>query len=256
MISLFKCNIMLFLISSWCYAQTNLNSNQNIKVIEFRNYITKPEMRDRFTDLFEKYFTESQNKIGGYTLGQFRLKGADDHFVWIRGFNDMESRSKFLPEFYGGDVWKEHRSEANSMLVNNDNVYLLKPLNPNGINSNEFRKEKGIVVIDFYIANTKLDKLITIFTNKYLMVLKNAGVTNTTLWVCELAENDFPRLPVFQDKNLMVAITCYRSEEDYQTKMRQVEAAVQPELKNELQDIITTKSTLILYPTPKSFGFN
>jgi len=231
----------------------NLNENRIIKVIELRNYVTRAGMRDQFIDYFEEHFIESQNAIGGYTLGQFRPKEGDDNFFWIRGFTEMSTRSEFLSAFYFGPVWKQYGPGANTMLVNNDNVYLLKPLTPEGVNSNEFGNKKGIMVIDFYVANSKLDKLIKIFREPYNPILKKTGV-HTMLWISELAVNDFPRLPVFQDKNLLVGITFYENERVYRLKMKQVDANMSTQLRDEMNDTITTRNTLILYPTKKSFG--
>jgi hypothetical protein len=239
----------------------DLNVNRDIRVIELRNYILKPGMRDRFINYFEKNFITSQNEMGAYTLGQFRVKGKEEKFFWIRGFADMESRSKFLPAFYYGPVWKQFGTEANSMLVNNDNVHLLKPLTwdnhsliaGKSINSNEFKTGKGIAVIDFYIANNKLDKLIATFSENYMPVLKENGIEDCSLWISELSENDFPGLPVFQDKNLLVAIHFYKDELEYHEKLKKTDDALSNKVESEMQDIITTKSSLILYATEKSF---
>lgn len=239
----------------------DLNANRDIHLIELRNYIIKPGTRDRFINYFEKNFTGSQNEMGAYTLGQFRVKGGDDNFFWIRGFSDMGSRSKFLPAFYYGPVWKQFGTTANSMLVNNDNVHLLKPLTwdnhslvaGKAISSNEFKTGKGIAVIDFYIANNKLDSLIATFSKNYMPILKDNGIEDCTIWISELSENDFPRLPVFQDKNLLVAISFYKDELEYQEKLKKIDDALSNELKSEMQDIITTKTSLILYATEKSF---
>lgn len=175
------------------------NSNAIIKVIELRNYVLKPGLRDKFINYFENNFIQSQNELGANILGEYRVKGADDNFLWIRGFSDIQSRSKFLPSFYYGDFWKAHRTSANAMLANNDNVYLLKPLTlqndtlvtDNGVNNNQFKKNKGIAVVDFYIANTKLCNLIELFSKSYLPLIKNAGIKDYSLWVSEMEENSF-----------------------------------------------------------------
>ena len=239
-----------------------LNENQPVKVIELRNYVIKPAQRDRFVDYFEENFIQSQNILGGYVLGQFRVKGADDNFFWIRGFHDMASRNKALNDFYYGPVWKEHKNVPNSMLANNDNVHLLKPLynidnardSLTGFNSNWFGKPKGIAVVDFYIANQKLDKLIDFFSSKYIPLLKSSGVEDISFWISELMPNDFTPLPVFQDKNLLVSISFYKDELDYQSKIKQVEANMSEEYKNEMLDMVTIRNSLIIYPTEKSFS--
>lgn len=243
-------------------AEQNLNANQNIKVIELRNYVIKPGRRDEFINLFEENFTRSQNILGGYTLGQYRVKGADDNFFWIRGFKDMPARNKFLNDFYyGSPAWKQHKSAANSMLLNNDNVHLLKPLDLGdspegaevGFNTNWFGQERGIAVVDFYTSNTKLEKLIGFVRKKYVAVLRASKVENTSFWTSETTPNDFTALPVFQDKNLLVQITFYKNEFEYQTKMKDVAARMNDESKSEMADLVTIKNTLILYPTENSF---
>jgi hypothetical protein len=242
--------------------EQNLNANQNIKVIELRNYLVRPGRRDEFIDLFEENFTQSQNVLGGYTLGQYRVKSAEDNFFWIRGFKDMASRNKFLNDFYfGSPVWKQQKAAANSLLLNNDNVYLLRPLNLKdnsgdaefSFNSNWFGQEKGIAVVDFYTSNTKLGKLIEFVKKKYAAILNSSKIETTSFWVSETTPNEFTGLPVFQDKNLLVQITFYKNELDYQTRMKAVESKMNDELKTEMADLVTIKHTLIIYPTEKSF---
>jgi len=243
-------------------AMKNLNANQNIKVIELRNYLVRQGQRDKFINLFEGNFTQSQNILGGYTLGQYRVKSADDNFFWIRGFKDMSARYKFLNDFYyGSPAWKQHKSEANSMLLNNDNVHLLRPLNLKdssneaefSFNTNWFGQKKGIAVVDFYTSNTKREKLIEFVKKKYAAILNTSKIENTSFWTSETTPNDFTGLPVFQDKNLMVQITFYKNELEYQTKIKDVDSKMNDELKSEMADLVTIKNTLIVYPTEKSF---
>lgn len=228
----------------------------DINVIELRNYILRPGTRDAFINYFKQHFIGTQNEMGGYTPAQFKVKNAEDNFFWIRGFNDMQSRSKFLPVFYHGPVWKQYGAGANSMLLNNDNVYLLKRLTYNNgnpehgkpVNISRLKAGGNIAVVDFYIANSKLDQLISFFSGKYLPVLKNAGIENYSLWISELTENDFPRLPVFQDKNLLVVITFYKDELEFKSKQKIASTSLTEDQKKELQDIVTMKNSLVLYP--------
>jgi len=68
-------------------------------------------------------------------------------------------------------------------------------------------------------------------------------------WVSELTDNDFPALPVFQDSNLLVTITFYSDEAAYEKKTAKVQAAMDEQMKADMQDIVTLKHTLVLYPT-------
>ena len=215
-----------------------MNKNETIKVIELRNYLLKSDVRDRFIDYFEKHFVESQNVLGGFVLGAFKIKDESDRFFWIRGFSEMTSRSRFLPEFYYGEVWKKHGGEANEMMIDSDNVYLLKPVNREQI----FRK-KNVMKIDFYFAaDGKLDELITAFQTNFVTNFNESAGANLTLWQSELSENDFPGLPAFQYENLLVTIVGFDNETHYQTQKKELEAN-QRQLIN---DLVIKKESLII----------
>src|SRR5690349_12743063 len=143
------------------------------------------------------------------------------------------------------------------MLANNDNVYLLQPLALKDdslipapfVQRRDLTPARGIAVVDFYIANTRLNELLRLFAKSYLPIITSCGVNRMTLWTSVLAENDFPRLPVFQDKNLLVTIAFYNSESDYRHAMKKITLKTGDELRLQLQDVITTQHTMILYPT-------
>jgi hypothetical protein len=227
-----------------------------INVLELRNYLLRPGMRSEFSNYFAKHLVQPQNDLGGYILGQYRVKDAPDNFLWMRGFNSMEIRSKFLREFYGGPIWKQHRQTANSMMLNSDNVHLLKPLSwdgtslvlGQGIRADLLKPEKGIAVIDYYIANTKLDKLIAFFSRVYIPVFRTLEIGPSTFWVSELRENDFPALPVFQDKNLLVMITFYNDEAESQARQIALESRLTSELRDEMVELVTIHNCLVGYP--------
>jgi len=233
-----------------------LSENQNIKVLELRNYILKPGKRDEFINYFEKHFITSQNLLGGYVLGQFTIKNIDNRFLWFRGFDDMSSRSIYLPEFYRKSlVWQKNKAGANALIDDNDDVHLLRPLNDsvNGINTNTFAKHKGIAVVDYYKATEgKLGGLTEVFKTKFTPYLQSVGINNFSLWVSELRLNDFPSLPVIQDKNLLVVITFYSDEATYQSKLKLVEGNT--DLQGEIKKLVKSKETLVSYPTERSFG--
>lgn len=174
----------------------------------------------------------------------------------MRGFSDMTSRKKALNEFYSGGIWKQYRSDANSMILNNDNVHLLKPLSIEQNSDDEeiffdtdwFENRDRIAVVDFYISNTKLDKLIGFVRKQYASILLNAGIEKTSFWVSETKTIDFAGLPVFQDKNLLVQITFYKDEFEYEIKMRTIDSLLNDQQKSDLADLITLKHFLIIYP--------
>ncbi len=130
------------------------------------------------------------------------------------------------------------------MMLDSDNVYLLKPLDGANFSSDDLAKQTGVTVIDFYFANdNEIDRLAAFFQTNYTPFLKN----KPSLWVSEMTENDFPRLPVIQDANLLVAITTFKDEPDYQSQLK-----LTVELKNQMQRFLVRESGLILYPTRKT----
>ena len=228
-------------------------TDQKINVLELRNYLLKPNTTDEFASYFNQHFVKPMTELGGYTLGQFKIDGLNDRFVWFRGFTDMKTRVKFLNDFYiKSNTWKEFGPGANDMMINSDNVYLLRPLNSGNksiepsqpVNSSVLQTGNEITVIDFYISNSTLDKVIDLFDTSYLPFLKKLNIL-ATLWLSEMSENDFPRLPVFQDKNLLVAISSYKTKKEYQTKQREIEA-IPATLRNAMLEKITIQSNLVL----------
>ena len=76
----------------------------------------------------------------------------------------------------------------------------------------------------FILPIPRLDKLIEFVKKKYVAILNTSNIENTSFWTSEMAPNEFTVLPVFQDKNLLVQITFYNNEFEYQAKMKDVAA--------------------------------
>lgn len=238
-------------------------ANDKISIIELRNYLLKRGKRDAFINFFEKHFISTQEERSGFPLGQYRILNEPERFFWIRGFYDIKNRSTFLPTFYYSDFWKQHRNTANEMIANNDHVHLLHPLILNhdtlvagAIDRGLLNSYNRLAVIEFYTANEKQNKLKQLFANAYIPLLHSCGITDFTVWESELTVNDFPALPVFQDKNLLVTITFYKDEQEYRDKMELLENLMHPDLQAELLGAITIKRSLMLYPTTGSQNLN
>lgn len=221
------------------------SNNQGITVVELRNYLLEPNTADEFKKYFNTYFVAPMHNLGGFTLGQFKIDKVNDRFVWFRGFKNMETRVKFLNDFYvDSKTWKDFGKGANDMMINSDNVYLLRPL-ATSISANFLNVSHKIVVVNFYSCNSTLDKVIALFNTEYMPYLESIEINNTTLWISEMQENDFPRLPAFQDKNLLVSITSFENEKEYQLKQKLINE-MSSQLKRAMQQLITTQNSLLL----------
>lgn len=221
-----------------------------IQVLELRNYLVRSNTRDRFHRYFEDHFIASQVALGGYPLGQYRIKDEADRYFWIRGFENMAMRSAFLPAFYGGAVWKQFGPAANDMMLEWHQVHLLKPLN-GPVSIDVLSKPNGFLTIDYYIAkNERLDELAAFFRSQYLPFLQASGISESTLWVSEMNENDFPRLPVIQNSNLLVMLTPFPGEDFYRKKIRDTHFNSFGS-RNKMPELVAGKETLLLYPAGK-----
>jgi NIPSNAP len=81
-------------------------------LIELRQYLLRPGQRDTLIEVFDRQFIEPQEAVGIDVLGQFRDPERPDHFVWLRGFPDLDPRHESLTRFHDGPVWAAHRDVA------------------------------------------------------------------------------------------------------------------------------------------------
>jgi len=235
----------------------------NINVLEIRNYLLKPNVLEHFIDYFEEHFIFSQQDHNMHTLGQFRLTGEPNRFVWIRGFADMETRLAGLHDFYGGSVWKKWGPLANDMMLEWHNVHLLRPLGNAhltcGLNADLVAAEfadgtisphTGVIAVDFYEAKPgKRDDLIEHFQTKVIPVYANEAIQLRGLFVAEMSENQFSRLPVNQNENELVVISAYESEDAYDHH----HATLTPLVHTSLGELLSkSRETLLLSPTLRS----
>jgi hypothetical protein len=231
-----------------------------INVLEIRNYLFKPDMLEHFIDFFETHFIFSQQAVNMHILGQFRLAGEPDRFVWLRGFSDMQTRLEGLRSFYGGDVWKKYRAVANEMMLESENVHLLRPLGniadlTAGLSADTVAADlaagtispyTGMIAVDFYQAIPgKRDALI----DPVLSTYAEQAIEVRGHFVAEMSENAFPALPAIQNEDEWVVITAYASE----AECREKRAKVQRLVDETVGSLLTPASpSLLLSPTLRS----
>jgi hypothetical protein len=199
-----------------------------MRVIELRDYRIRDGMTLEFIRYFEEHFLYSQRAAGMHVLGQFEVVGAPNRFVWIRGFEDMDARRRGLQAFYGGSFWQARRAETNAMIVDSDDVHLLRPIGPlaltGGLTLDDRTSEPpgvvpphiGLVAADFHRAEPgALDRLVAVFEQRLRPALLAQGHRLLGHFVAERAPNDYPRLPVVQDPCLLLVLSAYRDAEHW-----------------------------------------
>ena len=193
-------------------------------ILELRQYATYPGKRDVLIALFEKFFIEKHEELGAELVGLFRELNHPDLYVWLRGFPDMETRRKMLEGFYSSQIWMAHREEANSTMVDSDNVLLLREawpgsgfhVGPRNSDAMEITPKASIVTATVCYFDTRpTEYFISLFENVLTPVLTKAGGPPIATFVTEYSANNFPRLPVRGGENVFVWFARFDNQESY-----------------------------------------
>ncbi len=174
-------------------------------IVELRHYTLHPGQRETLIELFDREFLEGQESVGIKVIGQFRNLDNTNSFVWLRGFDDMQTRQQALTNFYAGPIWQAHRNAANATMIDSDNVLLLKPARM----TSGFRLEQtrptldanvipdGLVVIGIaYLTQAADDAIFEYFEQSLMPFLNQTGAQVLASFVTEPSKNTFPKLPV------------------------------------------------------------
>jgi hypothetical protein len=178
-------------------------------IVELRRYTLRPDQRDVLITLFDREFVETQEAVGIDVIGQFRDLDAPDHFVWLRGFPDLQSRTESLRAFYGGPVWRAHRSAANATMIDSDDVLLLRPAHPDsGFQLGSDRpvpSSNGIIVATTWHLQPEAEAgFPEVFDTVLAPMLDDTGIPILASFVSEHGENGFPALPVREEARVFV----------------------------------------------------
>ena len=74
-------------------------------IVEVRTYTIKPELRQRFIDLWEARTKPLQLSLGMGVIGPYLDLENPDRFVWLRTFPSMEERERMKRALYESDEW-------------------------------------------------------------------------------------------------------------------------------------------------------
>ena len=204
-------------------------------IVELRQYTLHDGQRDVLVDLFEREFVESQEALGMKVIGTFTDIDRPNHFVWLRGFRDMDSRLKGLASFYGGPVWQSHRSVANATMVDSDNVLLLHAPDraaefalPPARPALGADAPSGLVVATIYYLKDDPGSALPVFEGQVKPALEKAGVHPLAWFTPESTANNFPRLPVREGERVLVWLAAFTDIADHKAHIGAIEAAAKP----------------------------
>jgi hypothetical protein len=168
----------------------------------------------------------------------------------------MAAREQALNAFYFGPVWQAHRDQANPLLLDNDNVLLLKPLTPelafaepdSPAPSGEPPEPAGLVVASIlYLWKDPAEGFGQLFAERIAPTLRPIGLPVLGAYVAETSENTFPRLPVRQHEKVLVWFT--RVDDLDAWEAAQARLTADPELADAQE---RPAQVLRLDPTPRS----
>ena len=176
-------------------------------VVELRQYTLRPGRRDDLIEVFDRHLVEPQEALGMTVIGQFRDRRRPDRFVWLRGFQDMDSRHRALEALYGGPVWAKHGPAANETMLEWDDVLLLRPARPDTAFAIERSESPGgprEVVAGIHALPRQVDaEQLEGFEREVKPLLEARGVRIEGIFVTESAPNTFTRLPVREGANVL-----------------------------------------------------
>lgn len=194
-------------------------------IVELRQYALRAGRRDALIDLFERAFIDGQEAAGIVVIGQFRDLQDPDRFVWLRGFPDMDRRCAALQAFYGGPVWRAHRDAANPLIVDSENVLLLRPARPTSGFLLDPRDRpppgaaqgpRGLVLATILSFETPPEAdVLDWFEGTLAPALTARGASILASFVTEASANTFPDLPVREGEHVFVWFAGFQDEETY-----------------------------------------
>jgi hypothetical protein len=190
------------------------------RILELRQYTLRPGRRDELIELFDTELLEPQEAVGMHVLGQFRDADRPDRFVWFRGFPSLPARRDGLTRFYiDGDVWARHRDAANATMLDSDDVLLLRPTmdtedlcsavspRPASVGSSP----SGVYTATIYHLRRPFEEGVQHWLREIRPALQSCGAHVVGVLRTERGPNNFPRLPVRADVDVLVVVVRYAS---------------------------------------------
>jgi hypothetical protein len=201
---------------------------KDFQAIELRRYTIKEGRREDFARYFDGYFPEAFQQLGAIAFGEFFERDKVDGFTWFRGFHTMDDRAKVNSAFYYGPVWKEHKKTLNDLMIDSDNVLLLRPLNaqteipvlPAVDPLREPEGAQGIVVAQIFAVKPGSIESFAAKAEAVFMGYRTEGLREAGVLVTLDAPNNFPQLPVRTDGPYLVWLGVLRDKQVLEERLR------------------------------------
>lgn len=185
---------------------------KDFQAIEFRRYTIKEGGREHFAQYFESYFPEAFQQLGAIAAGSFLERKNQFGFTWIRGFHTIEARAVVNAAFYYGPLWKEHKKKLNDLIIDSDNVMLLRPLSaergvavlPAVDPIAEVNGAQGIVVAQIFAIKANSVEAFAREAEATFASYRAVGVREAGVLVTLDVTNNFPQLPIRTDGPYLV----------------------------------------------------
>jgi len=230
----------------------------DFEVIEFRRYIIKDGEREHFAQYFQSYFPEAIQQLGAIVFGQFLERKNHSLFTWIRGFKNMDARATINAALYYGPLWKEHRTTMNDLLIDSDNVLLLRPLNqergvmvlPAVDPVYERSGAQGVLVAQIFAIKTNSIETFAQQAEPTFAAYRGAGREAGVLVTLDVP-NNFPQLPIRTDGPYLVWLGILKDNQKLETQFV-------PLVEHSFRSLVTTgllrgtPELIILDPTNRS----
>jgi hypothetical protein len=197
----------------------------DFQVIEFRRYTIKEGEREHFAEYFD-YFPEAFQQMGAIVFGEFFERKNPVGFTWMRGFKTTDARAIINSSFYYGPLWKEHASTMNSLMVDSNNVLLLRPLTtargvpvlPAVDPIKERKGAQGVVVAQiFAVKRNSIDDFAK-QAEETFVTYRAAGAREAGVLVTLDVPNNFPQLPVRTDGPYLVWLGIVKDNKTLETQ--------------------------------------
>ncbi len=91
-------------------------------LIELRQYRCKPGKRDEWVSYMEDVIIPFQVARGMVIVGSFVGEESDDHYIWIRRFDDEAHREALYAAVYDTDEWKNEISARVGELLDREKI--------------------------------------------------------------------------------------------------------------------------------------